>query len=484
MSLLDRDALQPMECNAQNSDAAAVAGYSTLTGVCVTPKAAGAVCTVGYDVCSSGVAGQGVDCLNYQCPLLQADAVCYAGDLCSGYDGQGCNAVGTAAGTCVNTTSAGQPCEASYDLCSSGEPGGAPCPPSEYTDGNSDYQNCPALETGIDCTATDTCVFGATCVSGICTPFVKAGQTLPSTPESPLASPTDDDQPFSTAATVPAIFSTATLSAFTSVAAFNKTQQQLFVATVQGTIFTDLFAVVSVIITAVFPAGSVQVNNTIAFTAADYTAAVAGQAAVAAVLSTGDSSVFPDTSLGTVTFSAVTTGNATNPRAAIVSTSSPSGVTSSPASVISHATSNASVVPAVISTALLSNYATVNAFTTTERARFVATLESNILTAIEQLVNVTITKVVAGSISVSTSIAFTTADAAAALEGQSALAAVLQSNDVSSIFGDSFGDVTVTGVSKGNTTNPTVKSGAAPYGITLWAVSVSMLAAALAFNTM
>jgi len=46
-------------------------------------------------------------------------------------------------------------------------------------------------------------------------------------------------------------------------------------------------------------------------------------------------------------------------------------VTSSPASVISHATSNASVVPAVISTALLSNYATVNAFTTTERARVI-----------------------------------------------------------------------------------------------------------------
>ena len=86
-----------------------------------------------------------------------------------------------------------------------------------------------------------------------------------------------------------------------------------FAATVEGTIFTDLFAVVSVIITAVVPAGSVQVNNTIAFTAADYTAAVAGQAAVAAVLSTGASSVFPDTSCGTITFSAVTTGNATNP---------------------------------------------------------------------------------------------------------------------------------------------------------------------------
>jgi len=86
-----------------------------------------------------------------------------------------------------------------------------------------------------------------------------------------------------------------------------------FVATVEGTIFTDLFAVVSVIITSVVPAGSVQVNNTIAFTSADYTAAVAGQAAVAVVLSTGATSVFPDTSLGTVTFSAVTTGNATNP---------------------------------------------------------------------------------------------------------------------------------------------------------------------------
>ncbi len=36
-------------------------------------------CLLGADVCSSGFAGQGVDCLNYQCPLLQADAVCYAG---------------------------------------------------------------------------------------------------------------------------------------------------------------------------------------------------------------------------------------------------------------------------------------------------------------------------------------------------------------------------------------------------------------------
>ena len=86
-----------------------------------------------------------------------------------------------------------------------------------------------------------------------------------------------------------------------------------FVATVEGTIFEELLAVVSVIITAVIPAGPVQVNNTIAFTSSDYTAAVAGQAGVAAVLSTAASSVFPDTSFGTITFSAVTTGNATNP---------------------------------------------------------------------------------------------------------------------------------------------------------------------------
>lgn len=54
---------------------------------------------------------------------------------------------------------------------------------------------------------------------------------------------------------------------------------------------------------------------------------------------------------------------------ATLSSPSSSGVTSSPASVISHATSNASVVPAVISTALLSNYATVTAFTAAEHAR-------------------------------------------------------------------------------------------------------------------
>lgn len=41
------------------------------------------------------------------------------------------------------------------------------------------------------------------------------------------ASPTDENQAFSTAPMVPAVFSTAILSALTTVASFNQTQQQL-----------------------------------------------------------------------------------------------------------------------------------------------------------------------------------------------------------------------------------------------------------------
>lgn len=83
-----------------------------------------------------------------------------------------------------------------------------------------------------------------------------------------------------------------------------------------------------------------------------------------------------------------------------------------------------------------------------------ATLEANIFAKINALVNITITKVVQGSVSVTNSAAFTASDSADALAGQSALADVLSSGDVSSIFGDSFGTVTVSGVTKGNATNP------------------------------
>jgi hypothetical protein len=86
--------------------------------------------------------------------------------------------------------------------------------------------------------------------------------------------------------------------------------------------------------------------------------------------------------------------------------------------------------------------------------QFVTTLETNIFAKINALVNVTITKVVQGSVSVTNSAAFTGSNSAEALAGQSALADVLNSGDVSSIFGDSFGTVTVSGVTKGNATNP------------------------------
>ena len=86
--------------------------------------------------------------------------------------------------------------------------------------------------------------------------------------------------------------------------------------------------------------------------------------------------------------------------------------------------------------------------------QFVRVLEANIFSKINALVNVTITKVVAGSISVTNSAAFTSSDSAAALAGQSALADVLSSGDVSSIFGTTFGSVTVSGITKGTVTNP------------------------------
>lgn len=86
--------------------------------------------------------------------------------------------------------------------------------------------------------------------------------------------------------------------------------------------------------------------------------------------------------------------------------------------------------------------------------QFVETLETNILAEIDALVNVTISKVVLGSVSVSNTVAFTGADSQAALAGQGALADVLQSGDVSSIFGSSFGTVAVSSVAKANATNP------------------------------
>lgn len=81
------------------------------------------------------------------------------------------------------------------------------------------------------------------------------------------------------------------------------------------------------------------------------------------------------------------------------------------------------------------------------------TLEANIFAKISAIVNVTITKVVLGSVSVTNSVAFTSADTDEAIAGQSALAATLSSGDTT-IFGTSFGTVVVSNVTEGNSTNP------------------------------
>ena len=83
-----------------------------------------------------------------------------------------------------------------------------------------------------------------------------------------------------------------------------------------------------------------------------------------------------------------------------------------------------------------------------------STLETNIFAKINAVVNVTITNVAAGSIQVTNSVAFTGANSAAALAGQSALAAVLSSGDVSDLFGTSFGNVEVSGVTLATASNP------------------------------
>ena len=85
--------------------------------------------------------------------------------------------------------------------------------------------------------------------------------------------------------------------------------------------------------------------------------------------------------------------------------------------------------------------------------QFVDTLETNVFDIIGSVVNVTITNVVLGSISVSNTIAFTSADAAAAAAGQADLTQKLSSEAVS-FFGTTFGSVAVSDVQAANATNP------------------------------
>lgn len=70
------------------------------------------------------------------------------------------------------------------------------------------------------------------------------------------------------------------------------------------------------------------------------------------------------------------------------------------------------------------------------------------------MVTVTILKIVAGSVQVTSSVAFTGADNTAAVAGQAALATVLTSGDSTAVFGSTFGTVAVSGVTAALAANP------------------------------
>ncbi|KAL3152354.1 hypothetical protein ABBQ32_001416 [Trebouxia sp. C0010 RCD-2024] len=117
--------------------------------------------------------------------------------------------------------------------------------------------------------------------------------------------------------------------------------------------------------------------------------------------------------------------------------------------------SNASRVPTVESVARLGDYATTDLFSATEKARFIYTLEANIMAKLNTVTNVTITKVSPGSINVANSVAFTGADSDMAKANQGAFASLLGSTGgVSSIYGTTFGAVTVSQVKQTTSPNP------------------------------
>lgn len=89
--------------------------------------------------------------------------------------------------------------------------------------------------------------------------------------------------------------------------------------------------------------------------------------------------------------------------------------------------------------------------------QFVNTMEANIFATLSVVANMTINNVTPGSIQVDNSVAFTGADAAAATTAQRQFALLVDpknANSLSSIYGTSFGTVTVSGVTLTNSTNP------------------------------
>lgn len=82
-------------------------------------------------------------------------------------------------------------------------------------------------------------------------------------------------------------------------------------------------------------------------------------------------------------------------------------------------------------------------------------MEANIMAKLNTVSNVTITKVSPGSINVANSVAFTGADSNVAKANQDAFASLLGSTDgVTSIYGTTFGAVTVSQVTQTTSPNP------------------------------
>lgn len=342
-------------CRVKTVDPAAPGGVILSAQVCpATNKCplipAGQACDITQgtaDFCSNGTVG-GVVCPNTACATIVGNGACYLGDKCDDV-GKFCSATGTTdatKGACKTPKLAGEACVvgasptatdvcgSTGSLCPASEvcppiPAGAACEVGVDTDttekcfngnadptaatsdcpGNEGSQVCPALETGLACGPNDLCVKGAKCINNKCYPNNKVF----SSPPGPTPTAVPVAKGFTTAATVPAVKSTAKLID-REVEDFDEPQEKAaFCKVVQDQILANFKVVSNCTVTNVKP-GSVNVDNTIAFTGSDAAAAKAAQTAVAAKLTSDPtgSSVF-GTTYGAIEVSAVSQPDLANP---------------------------------------------------------------------------------------------------------------------------------------------------------------------------
>lgn len=81
-------------------------------------------------------------------------------------------------------------------------------------------------------------------------------------------------------------------------------------------------------------------------------------------------------------------------------------------------------------------------------------IQKNILTTFKVVSNCTVTKVVKGSVLVDNTVAFTGTDQAAARDAQAAVATALRNPTDTSVFGNTYGSIDVSGVSTPDAANP------------------------------